>query len=347
MRVPAVVAAVVFLIPAAGLLIAEEDPVMKEAQSTFAPIPLTPPPVKGVTPTPALVELGKALYFDPRLSQSHNISCNTCHQIGLGGVDMLPTSIGHKWQHGSRNSPTVLNSIFNIAQFWDGRAADLAAQAGGPIENPVEMAITHQHAIDTLRRIPGYEALFKAAFPSEKDPVTIGNVEDAIAAFEATLITPNAPFDKFLGGDEAALTPEQREGLQLFMSKGCSTCHSGINIGGQMYAPFGVIEKPGAELMPQNDKGRFDVTKTASDEYVFRVPPLRNVELTPPYFHSGKSWDLRQAVAVMGNSQLGEKLTDGEITKITSFLRSLTGDQPKVTYPILPPSDASTPLPEP
>lgn len=347
MRVPVVLAAVVFLTSTAGLLIAEEDPVMKEAQSTFAPIPLTPPPIKGVTASPALVELGKALYFDPRLSQSHNISCNTCHQIGLGGVDMLPTSIGHKWQHGARNSPTVLNSIFNIAQFWDGRAADLAAQAGGPIQNPVEMATSHQDAIDTLKGIPGYEKLFKAAFPSEKDPITIGNVEDAIAAFEATLITPNAPFDKFLRGDENALTSEQREGLQLFMSKGCSTCHSGINVGGQMYAPFGVVEKPGAELLPPKDKGRFDVTKTASDEYVFRVPPLRNVELTPPYFHSGKAWDLRQAVAVMGNSQLGEKLTDSEITKITAFLRSLTGDQPKVTYPILPPSDASTPPPEP
>ncbi|CAA2140802.1 cytochrome-c peroxidase [Hyphomicrobium sp. ghe19] len=347
MRAPVVLAAVVFLTSTAGLLIAAEDPVMKEAQSTFAPIPLTPPPVKGVTATPALVELGKALYFDPRLSQSHNISCNTCHQVGLGGVDMLPTSIGHKWQHGARNSPTVLNSIFNIAQFWDGRAADLAAQAGGPIQNPVEMATTHEHVIEMLKGIPGYEKLFKAAFPSSKDPITMGNVEDAIAAFEATLITPNAPFDKFLRGDENALTSEQREGLQLFMSKGCSTCHFGINVGGQMYAPFGVVEKPGAELLPQNDKGRFDVTKTASDEYVFRVPPLRNVELTPPYFHSGKAWDLRQAVAVMGNSQLGEKLTDSEITKITAFLRSLTGDQPKVTYPILPPSDASTPRPEP
>jgi cytochrome c peroxidase len=240
-----------------------------------------------------------------------------------------------------------LNSIFNFALLWDGRAADLAAQAGVRIQNPFEMAATHQHAIEMLKGIPGYEKLIKSAFPSSRDPITIGNVEDAIAAFEATLITPNAPFDKILRGDVNALTPEQKEGLQLFMSKGCSTCHSGINVGGQMYAPFGVIEKPGAEFLPQNDKGRFDVTKTASDEYVFRVPPLRNVELTPPYFHSGKAWDLRQAVAVMGNSQLGEKLTDSEITKITAFLRSLTGDQPKVTYPILPPSDASTPPPEP
>ena len=173
------------------------------------------------------------------------------------------------------------------------------------------------------------------------------NVVTAIAAFEATLITPNAPFDKFLRGDDNALSPEQKEGLKLFMDKGCSACHAGINIGGQMYAPFGVVEKPGADFLPLDDKGRFEVTKTVSDEYVFRVPPLRNIELTPPYFHTGKSWDLRQAVAVMGSSQLGQKLTDDEISKITAYLKSLTGEQPQVTYPILPPSTAETPTPQP
>ncbi|HML28797.1 MAG TPA: c-type cytochrome, partial [Hyphomicrobium sp.] len=145
----------------------------------------------------------------------------------------------------------------------------------------------------------------------------------------------------------AALTPEQRKGLQLFMDKGCSSCHAGINVGGQMYAPFGVVEKPGADFLPPDDKGRFQVTHTVSDEYVFRVPPLRNVTLTPPYFHTGKSWDLRQAVAVMGTSQLGQHLTDAEISDITSFLESLTGEQPKVTYPILPPSTVETPRPQP
>ena len=240
-----------------------EDPLMKEAQGLFQPIPEKPPAVKDVVATPVMVELGKALYFDPRLSESHNISCNTCHQIGLGGVDMLPVSIGHKSQKGNRNAPTVLNSVFNTAQFWDGRAADLKEQAGGPIQNPIEMSITHQHAIEMLRGIPGYKAMFDAAFPGDKDPITIQSVEKAIAAFEATLNTPNAPFDKYLRGDANALTTEQKEGLKLFVDKGCSGCHNGINIGGGMYAPFGVVEKPGADILPPADKGRFQVTKTA------------------------------------------------------------------------------------
>jgi len=189
--------------------------------------------------------------------------------------------------------------------------------------------------------------LFEAAFPGDTDPIKMPNVVTAIAAFEATLITPNAPFDKYLRGDASALTAEQKEGLKLFMDKGCAACHAGINVGGQMYAPFGVIERPGAEILPPDDKRRFQVTKTVSDEYVFRVPPLRNIELTPPYFHSGKSWDLRQAVAVMGTSQLGQKLNDQEVSAITSFLKSLTGEQPQVVYPILPASVETTPRPEP
>ena len=248
---------------------------------------------------------------------------------------------------GRRNAPTVLNSVFNAAQFWDGRAADLKEQAGGPIQNPIEMGITHEHAIEMLKGIPGYAKMFKAAFPADTDRITMANVVNAIAVFEATLITPNAPFDKYLSGYASALTPEQKEGLQLFMDKGCAGCHAGINIGGQMYAPFGVIERPGADFLSPEDKGRFAVSKTVSDEYVFRVPPLRNIELTPPYFHSGKSWDLRQAVAVMGTSQLGQTLSDDEVTKITAYLKSLTGEQPQVTYPILPPSTATTPKPQP
>jgi cytochrome c peroxidase len=181
---------------------------------------------------------------------------------------MLPNSIGHKWQHGGRNAPTVLNAVFNVAQFWDGRAADLKAQAGGPIQNPIEMGITHEHAIQMLKGISGYSKLFEVAFAKDSDPITMANAANAIAAFEATLITPNAPFDKYLRGDQAALTPEQRNGLQLFMDKGCSSCHAGINVGGQMYAPLGVVEKPGADFLPPDDKGRFQVTHTVSDEYV-------------------------------------------------------------------------------
>jgi cytochrome c peroxidase len=262
-------------------------------------------------------------------------------------VDALPTSIGHKWQKGGRNAPTVLDAVFNMAQFWDGRAEDLKAQAGGPIQNPIEMGITHEHAIEMLRAIPGYAKLFAAAYPDQTDAITMPNVVTAISAFEATLITPNAPFDKYLRDDETALSAEQEEGLKLFIDMRCATCHSGVNVGGQMYAPFGVVEKPGADILPPNDKGQFAVTKTASDEYVFRVPPLRNIELTAPYFHSGRVWDLSQAVGIMATDQLGKTLTSADTAKIVAFLKSLTGEQPQVTYPILPPSVANTPQPQP
>jgi cytochrome c peroxidase len=346
MRMSATLVAFISTLGVAAIALAADDPLMKQAQGLFQPIPLEPPAVKGVTSTPAMVELGKDIYFDPRLSQSHNISCNTCHQIGLGGVDMLPTSIGHHWQKGGRNAPTVLDAVFNIAQFWDGRASDLMAQAGGPIQNPIEMGITHEHALEMLKGIPGYAKLFEAAYPTDKDPITMPNVVTAIAAFEATLITPNSPFDKFLRGDANALSAEQKEGLKLFIDSGCAGCHSGINVGGQMYAPFGVVQRPGADVLPPNDKGRFSVTKTASDEYVFRVPPLRNIELTAPYFHSGQVWDLNQAVGIMATDQLGKSLNDEQVAKIVAFLKSLTGDQPQVTYPILPPSVAGTPRPQ-
>lgn len=324
-----------------------QSDLLETARSLFEPIPEQPPELQGNPATPDKVELGKMLYFEPRLSESHTITCNSCHLVGLGGVDMLETSLGHRWQKGGRNAPTVLSSVYNTAQFWDGRAKDLEEQASGPMVNPVEMATTHEHVIEQLSGIPGYVAMFSKAFPEDSEPLTIENVEDAIALFEATLITPNAPFDRYLRGEEDALTADQKEGLQLFVDNGCAGCHNGINVGGGMYAPFGVVELPGADFLPPNDKGRFEVTKTPSDEYVFKVPTLRNIALTPPYFHTGKAWDLRQAVAVMGSSQLGIELTDAEVDKITEFLQSLTGEQPKVVYPILPPSVATTPRPQP
>ena len=323
------------------------DDLMTSAQALFKPIPASPPALPGNAATPAKLALGKMLYFDPRLSASHAISCNSCHNVGLGGVDAEETSIGHKWQRGDRNAPTVLNSVFNTAQFWDGRAKDLEEQAGGPMLNPAEMASPKEHVAEQLAAIPGYVAAFKAAFPGEANAVTLVNAQKAIAVFEATLITPNAPFDRYLKGDASALTAQQIQGLQAFIGKGCAACHNGINLGGGMYAPFGAVEKPGAELLPANDKGRFTVTKTATDEYVFKVPTLRNIALTAPYFHTGRSWDLRQAVAVMGTSQLGAQLTPEETNNIVAFLDSLTGEQPKITYPLLPPSVVATPRPQP
>ncbi|SFK81178.1 cytochrome-c peroxidase [Methylocapsa palsarum] len=326
--------------------LAGED-LLAKARQSFEPIPTAPADLPGNPTTPAKLELGKMLFFDPRLSKSHAISCSSCHNLGLGGADAEPTSIGHHWQHGGRNAPTVLNAVFNKAQFWDGRAKDLEEQAGGPMFNPVEMASPEAHVAEQLKGIPGYGAVFAKAFPGDADPITMANVQKAIAVFEATLITPNAPFDRFLKGGADELSAPQKEGLALFMDKGCSTCHNGVNVGGGMYAPFGVVEKPGAEFLPRSDKGRFMVTKTPSDKYVFKVPTLRNIALTAPYFHTGKAWDLRQAVAVMGTSQLGVGLSEDEVNKITDFLNSLTGDQPVVTYPILPPSGAATPQPEP
>ena len=323
------------------------DDLMTSAQARFKPIPQSPPSLTGNPATPAKVLLGKMLYFDPRLSASHAISCNSCHNVGLGGADAEETSIGHRWQRGGRNAPTVLNAVFNTAQFWDGRAKDLEAQAGGPVVNPIEMASPQAHVGEQLAAIPGYVNAFKAAFPGAGNPVSLDNAQKAIAVFEATLITPNAPFDRYLKGDAAALNNTQKEGLRVFMSKGCAACHSGINVGGGMYAPFGAMEKPGADLLPPNDKGRFTVTKTATDEYVFKVPTLRNITLTAPYFHTGRSWDLRQAVAVMGTSQLGTELTSQEIDQVVAFLASLTGDQPKLDYPMLPPGVATTPRPQP
>jgi len=315
-----------------------------EALDLFSPLPSTIPAVANNPITPEKIELGKALFFDPRMSASGVFSCNSCHNLATGGDDNMPTSIGHGWQQGPRNSPTVLNAVFNIAQFWDGRAEDLKAQAKGPVQAGVEMANTPANVIATLMSMPQYVRWFEASFPGEADPVTFDNFAKAIEAYEATLITP-APFDAFLNGDDAALSDVQKEGLQLFMDKGCASCHSGINLGGNGYYPFGLIEKPGADILPPDDKGRYEVTATADDSYVFRASPLRNIDQTAPYFHSGIVWDLNVAVAIMGTSQLGEELNDEEVDKIVAFLGSLTGEMPEVVYPVLPAETATTPRP--
>lgn len=319
----------------------------ERANTLFSAIPQYPPEIRGNEMTEPKIELGKMLFFEPRLSASHIISCNTCHNVGMGGHDYLPTSIGHGWQKGPRNAPTVFNAVFNAAQFWDGRAEDLAAQAKGPVQAGVEMSSTPKRVEDTLKSMPAYVQAFEEAFPGEDDPVTFDNMATAIEAFEATLITPDARFDTFLRGNDSALNEKEKEGLALFMEKGCAGCHGGVNFGGQGYYPFGLVAKPGAEILPAGDKGRFTITNTASDEYVFRAAPLRNIELTAPYFHSGAVWSLEEAVAVMGTSQLGTELEEGEVDSIVAFLKTLTGQVPEVRYPELPPSTDSTPKPDP
>lgn len=318
---------------------------MSEARDYFEPVPHAIPSLPDNPVTREKIDLGRMLFFDPRISRSGLLSCNTCHNLGMGGDDNLETSIGHGWQKGPRNAPTVLNAIFNEAQFWDGRAEDLKAQAKGPVQAGVEMASTPERVEETLKSMPAYVDSFQRSFPGA-DPVSFDNMARAIEAFEATLITPASKFDLYLEGEEAALNDTEKAGLKLFMDTGCASCHSGVNVGGQGYYPFGVVEKPGADILPENDKGRFAVTQTADEEYVFRAAPLRNIELTAPYFHSGKVWDLKQAVGIMATAQLGAELSDEEIDKIVQFLKTLNGEQPSVVYPIMPVSSATTPRPE-
>ncbi|MUT22911.1 c-type cytochrome [Mesorhizobium japonicum] len=313
------------------------------ALAIFKPLPSVPE-VTNTPSTPEKIALGKALFFDPRLSSSGVFSCNSCHNLATGGDDNRETSIGHGLQKGQRNAPTVFNSVFNKSQFWDGRAEDLKAQAKGPIQGGAEMANTSHQVVETLKSMPQYVEWFHSAFPGEAEPITFNNLANALADYEATLVTP-ARFDAFLNGDDTAIGPEEKQGLALFTEKGCSSCHSGVNLGGEGYYPFGVVEKPSADVLPENDKGRFAITNVPEDSYVFRVPSLRNVAITAPYFHSGKVWNLKEAVGIMGTTQLGEELTQIEIDRIVAFLNSLTGKRPEITYPILPPETPTTARP--
>ena len=285
--------------------------------------------------------LGKKLYFDPRLSKSGIMSCNTCHNLSMGGTDNIPTSVGDKWQQGPINAPTVLNSSLNLAQFWDGRAADLKEQAGGPIANPGEMAFTHTLAINVLESIPAYVREFKMVFG--KDKIDIDQVTLAIAEFEKTLVTPNSRFDQWLLGNKDALTKAELEGYALFKDSGCVACHNGEAVGGNSFQKMGLVE-PYKGNMPD---GRAAVTGKDEDRFNFKVPTLRNVEMTYPYFHDGAANTLTEAVDVMGRLQLGRKFTKDENAKIVAFLKTLTGDQPTFTLPILPPSSDATPRPTP
>ena len=290
----------------------------------------------------AMVELGKKLFFDPRLSKSGFISCNSCHNLSMGGSDNLVSSVGHKWNQGPINSPTVLNSSMNLAQFWDGRAKDLKEQAGGPIGNPGEMSFTHDLAVAVLQSIPAYVEEFKKVFKVDK--IDIDKVTTAIAAFEETLVTPNARFDHWLKGDVAAITKEELAGYELFKSSGCTSCHNGSAVGGNSFQKMGVVT-PYTTKSPV--LGRSAVTKNNADRFNFKVPTLRNVELTYPYFHDGGAATLSKAVEVMGQIQLGKKFTSEENASIVAFLKSLTGDQPKFELPQLPPSSDTTPPPQP
>jgi cytochrome c peroxidase len=306
------------------------------AKELFAPIE----PVRDINL--AQVELGKKLYFDPRLSRSGFISCNSCHNLSMGGTDNLKTSIGHNWQRGPINAPTVLNSSMNLAQFWDGRAADLKEQAGGPIANPGEMAFTHTLAVDVLASIPGYVTEFRQVFGEGR--ITIDQVTTAIAEFEKTLVTPNSRFDQWLLGKEDALTAEELAGYELFNQNGCMACHNGPALGGNSFQKMGLA----ADYQTSNESvGLAGVTGKELDIFRFKVPTLRNVELTYPYFHDGEAETLREAVEIMGQLQVGKTFTAEENARIVAFLKTLTGEQPAFALPILPPSADATPRPRP
>lgn len=274
--------------------------------------------------TPARIDLGRKLFFETRLSKDGDLSCNSCHELTAYGVDGEKTSAGHRHQRGRRNAPTVYNAAGAFAQFWDGRAKDAEEQAKGPLVNPIEMSMADGSAVvAALRALPGYSAAFAKAFPGEKDPVSYDNVGRAIGAFERGLVTPGR-WDRFLAGEKDALTSREKEGLKTFLDVGCMVCHTGPLLGGSMFERAGVVEP----WPNQSDRGRGEVTKSNSDAMMFKVPSLRNVAKTAPYFHDASADTLPQAVMMMGKHQLGLELSPREVESIVVWLESLTGDLP-------------------
>ncbi len=281
--------------------------------------------------TPEKVALGKKLYFDKLLSLDKVQSCNTCHNVETYGVDNKQFSIGDKGKPGGRNSPTTFNAAFHIAQFWDGREPDVEAQAGGPMLNPVEMAMPNEkEVIKRLSSDKEYKEMFDKAFPNDKQKISFENVKKAIGAFERKLVTPSK-FDKYIAGDDNALSPEEKKGLQTFINSGCISCHSGKLLGGNMFQKFGLFGNYWELTQSKKiDNGKFDITKKEEDKYVFKVPSLRNIEKTYPYFHDGSVTNLEDAVKIMAKLQNNKDLTDTQVKEIVTFLKTLTGEKPEV-----------------
>ncbi len=311
-----------------------------EALPTKAPAPKDNPT------TADKVKLGQILFFDPRLSSTGTVSCNSCHNVMAGGEDNRAGSAGVHGQVGGRSAPTVWNSAFSAVQFWDGRAPSLEEQAKGPVTNPIEMGMkSWDDVVKRLKAIPGYPELFSAAFGGDKDQVTRDNAAKAIAAYERTLITPNSAYDKYVKGDKSALTEQQVNGMNTFAEVGCANCHSGAAFngnGGFMKFPMhsnGMFE---AKYKLSKDEGRLEVTKKDADKSVFKIATLRNIALTAPYFHNGSVNTLSTAVQVMAKSQLGASLKQQQVKDIVAFLEALTGDFPDQKMPRLPGTPGST-----
>ncbi len=307
-----------------------KDEVLVKAQKYFAVLPETADNPDNKVTIPK-VKLGKILYNDTRLSLEGNNSCNSCHNLATYGVDNLPTSPGDAGNNGTRNSPTVFNAAFHFTQFWDGREKDVEAQAGGPVLNPVEMNIpSEEYLVKRLSADKKYQQLFTEAFPNEEKPLSFKNITYAIAAFERELITPSR-FDNYLKGDENALSSEEKKGLKTYMDVGCTTCHAGALLGGNMYQKFGLFGDYWEYTNSSEiDEGRMMVTKNEADKYLFKVPSLRNIDKTYPFFHDGSVEKLDNAVRIMAKVELNKDLSDIETKEIVAFLASLTGEAPAI-----------------
>jgi cytochrome c peroxidase len=327
-----------------ALVFIHQTSVAKIMETPFLPLPSKAPAPKDNPTTPEKVELGKQLYFDPRLSKDGTVSCNSCHNVMSNGTDNRPVSVGIKGQLGGRSAPTVWNSSLHSVQFWDGRAASLEDQAKGPLINPGEMGMpSHQAVIDRLKMIPGYVAQFEKVFG--KSGMTIDNLAKAIAAYERTLLTPDSPFDRYLKGNEKAMSAQAIRGMKTVMEVGCVACHTGVNLNGANLEPGqGNYQKfptfTENEYVKKygflDDKGRSGVTKDEGDDHFWRVPTWRNVALTAPYFHNGSVKTLPEAVRVMAKVQLNKDLTDSQVADIVEFLKSTTGKFPAQSMPRLP-----------
>jgi cytochrome c peroxidase len=275
--------------------------------------------------------LGRHLYYENKLSINDEISCNSCHMLDQYGVDNLPVSPGHDGSVGERNSPSVYYAVYHVAQFWDGRAMDLVEQAKGPITNPIEMGMAKDiDAVNKIAKEEGYKDLFEKVYADSDEAVSFDNMADAIAEYEKTLVTPSR-FDSYINGDISALSTEEKDGMQTFIDAGCISCHIGNTLGGRMYQKFGLVNGPYWEYTgsENHDRGRAEVTGNESDEFFFKVPSLRNVEKTWPYFHDGCVEELSKAVEIMAITQTGKKLTNEEIASIVTFLKALTGEIPE------------------
>jgi cytochrome c peroxidase len=334
---------VLLLLPLADFLFADngDEGLLKQAKNISGPLPQAMTSEKNPI-TPEKVNLGKILFYETRISVDGTVSCARCHPIGLYAADGLKKSIGNHCKLNPRNAPTVLNAAGQISAHWIGNRTDVEDQAKQSVIGPPSFGMPSDEAVENkLGEVKGYRELFKKAFPGEANPITVGNFAKAVGAFERTLITPS-PFDAYVKGDQTALTNPQKRGLKAFIETGCMTCHTGAYFGGQMYQKFGILE-PNSKYTKSEpiDEGRYVVTKNGVDKYVFKVPLLRNVAKTSPYFHDGSVNKLEDAVWIMGKIQLGKDLNKSQVGEIVTFLKSLTGKIPEevLKVPLLPTMD--------